>query len=160
MKILVVSDTHGDIHKCTEILEKEKSVDLFIHLGDYTKDVNQIKEKFNITILNVRGNCDYLDYNTPEEEIIKVNGKRILLTHGHRYGVKRGLQNLYYRSKELELDAVFFGHTHIPTLRNFDNILFFNPGSISRPRGRNLDKTYGLITIEDNIKPNIIKVKD
>jgi putative phosphoesterase len=76
---------------------------------------------------------------------MEIAGKRILLTHGHLYGVKKGLLNLYYRGKEVEADLVVFGHTHAWTLEKMEDILLFNPGSASRPRKTN--PTLGLIII-------------
>ena len=62
---------------------------------------------------------------------IEIDGVKILLTHGHRYGVKNGYLNLIMRAKELQVNAVIFGHTHIPEVFTEDGVLFVNPGSCS-----------------------------
>ena len=77
------------------------------------------------------------------------SNKKIMITHGHRYGVKYGLERLYFSALENEVDIVLFGHTHISLNEKYDNILFFNPGSLTHPRL--LSKgSYGIIEISDS----------
>ena len=40
MKILIVSDTHGSLHNFDTVIEREKEIDMLLHLGD---GVNPIK---------------------------------------------------------------------------------------------------------------------
>jgi len=157
MKLVIISDTHGEIDKSIEILKSLSDVDLFIHLGDYSKDAKEIQIKTGIDMINVKGNCDINDNEVSEEEIIEVKGKRIFLTHGHRYNIKWGLDNLYYRARELEVDAILFGHIHQPVNIDDGDILIFNPGSISKPRGGS-KKSYGIITIDRDINSKIIEL--
>lgn len=157
MKLVVISDTHGDINTSIEVLKNIKDIDLFIHLGDYSKDAQMIQRETGLDMINVKGNCDVVDNDIAEEEIIEVKGKRILLTHGHKYNAKWGFDNLYYRAKELELDAILFGHIHHPVNIVEESILIFNPGSISKPRGGS-KKSYGIIDIDVDIKAKIIEV--
>lgn len=157
MKLVIISDTHGDINTSIEILKKIDDIDLFIHLGDYSRDAQKIQKETGLDMINVKGNCDISDYETSEEELIEVKGKKILLTHGHDYNVKWGFDNLYYRAQELEIDAILFGHIHHPVSLKEDGILIFNPGSISKPRGGSKE-SYGIISIEDDIKAEIIEI--
>ncbi|WP_427340270.1 metallophosphoesterase [Caloranaerobacter sp. DY30410] len=156
MKLIVLSDTHGNINSILREINKIENIDLLIHLGDYSKDVDKLREMLKVDIINVRGNCDFYDYNTKEEEIIQVKGKKILLTHGHRYNVKFGINNLYYRSKELGVDIALFGHSHVPVLLKHDGVLFFNPGSPTQPRGGS-KRSYGILDIDDEVKPILCK---
>ena len=41
-KILIFSDTHGDINRCLDIIEKADSVSAIFHAGDYTGDAVDI----------------------------------------------------------------------------------------------------------------------
>ncbi|MBS4538021.1 metallophosphoesterase [Clostridium sp. D2Q-11] len=157
MKLVIISDTHGEIDKSIEVLNSLSDVDLFIHLGDYSKDAKEIQIKTGIDMINVKGNCDINDNEVSEEEIIEVKGKRIFLTHGHRYNCKWGLDNLYYRASELEVDAILFGHIHQPVNIVEGDILIFNPGSISKPRGGS-KKSYGIITIDRDLNSKIIEL--
>ena len=42
-KILIFSDTHGDINRCLDIIEKADSVSAIFHAGDYTGDAEDLK---------------------------------------------------------------------------------------------------------------------
>lgn len=149
MKILVLSDTHGYLDECHQLKKKIDKIDMIIHLGDYSQDVADVKKIFNVDILNVRGNCDPSDKKSKDEMIVTLEGKKFFLTHGHMYGVKRNLNGIFYRAKELEVDLVMFGHSHVPVSTTYDDILLFNPGSISMPRGGSKN-SYGIIEIKDN----------
>ena len=59
---------------------------------------------------------------------------RILLTHGHRYGVKEDLQRLTYAALEQACAVALFGHTHEPFLAREQGVLLLNPGSLCQPR--------------------------
>ena len=46
MKILVVSDTHGDCSRVIDIyqkLSKESPVDVIVHCGDYAADARELQ---------------------------------------------------------------------------------------------------------------------
>ena len=136
--LLIISDSHHMNNELEEILKKYKDF-FIIHCGDYCID-NKILKKYNVVYVD--GNCDRFDDNL--ERIIELDGKKILITHGHMYNVKYSYQNLYYRAKENECDYVFFGHTHEKALFNHDGITFINPGSLKYGR------TYVLV-INDEI---------
>ena len=78
----------------------------------------------------VRGNCDPL-CEEPEERCFTLCGKRILLTHGHRRGVKTGLLPLEAEAVEQGLDLIFYGHTHRPAAERFGTCQIVCPGSMS-----------------------------
>lgn len=158
MKILVFSDSHGNLANCFEVLKKTfKSVSYVIHLGDYIKDVDSLKTAYpELEFINVCGNCDF-GTNLFSEKLIVLGDKRIFITHGHRYNVKRNLVNLSYVAEEQRADICLFGHTHIPIITNENDIVFMNPGSISQPRSINVC-SYGIIEICDDGKiiPSVI----
>ena len=92
MKILVVSDTHGDISGVQEALRREGPVDYVFHLGDNARDAARIQTTAHM--VSVLGNCDF--GGAPLTETVFLCGKRLLLTHGHGQSVKYGLQRLAY----------------------------------------------------------------
>ena len=47
MKIIVISDTHGNEKKLENIILKHQDADLFLHLGDGAKEFFQIKSKYH-----------------------------------------------------------------------------------------------------------------
>ena len=58
-KIMVVSDSHGNTDNVIKAIDKEKDIDLFIHLGDVIRDVQTIKSHLKCSSYFVAGNCDY-----------------------------------------------------------------------------------------------------
>ena len=146
LKLLVMSDTHGDAEIMKAVRERHLDVDAIIHCGDselpldhpYLKGVNA-----------VRGNCDR-DAEFPEEILFEIEGKKIFVAHGHLLNVKRTTMNLLYRSKEVQADATFFGHSHVLGAELVDHILFVNPGSLKKPRTL-ADKSYAIVEFEHDI---------
>ena len=133
MLIAVISDTHR-IDKYTKLaIKAAEGADMIIHLGDNVEDVELIEKNFKGEVYAVSGNCDYSN-KYPKERIIDVEGKKIFFTHGHVYGVKSGINNIYYRGRELEADVVLFGHTHMAGIERTESLTLMNPGSVSLPR--------------------------
>lgn len=159
MKILVMSDTHGEINSVVQHIKNIEKFSMLLHLGDYIEDAEKIKQLLNIPAVIIRGNGDFqrADYNY--DEILEINGKRIFLTHGHRYNVKYGITNLYYRALELSADVVLFGHTHIPIVERVADMLIMNPGSPTYPRGFNRKSTIGILDIGSDVEGKLIEVK-
>lgn len=157
MRILVVSDTHRrQIDLIDRLIELQKP-DLILHLGDNVEDGENISKIFGIETLIVKGNGDlHSDY--PYDRIVDVEGKRIFMTHGHRYSVKMGFMSLYYKGLEVGADIVLYGHTHVPVNVNEKGIIIMNPGSPSLPRQKQKTKTMGLIEINGDITSEIIEL--
>lgn len=67
MKIIAVTDMHGDIQRLTKLSAEMKSVDLVVFVGDITnfgrrqeiKEIIEFVQESNDQILAVSGNCDY-----------------------------------------------------------------------------------------------------
>ncbi|ADL08515.1 metallophosphoesterase family protein [Thermosediminibacter oceani] len=154
MRIGVFSDTHGFLHFIDKAMKVVEPVDLILHAGDISADADYIREAYNYRVYGVSGNCDTgSDY--PGERLIQLEGKKILLTHGHAYRVKHGYERLLARAKDLSADAVVFGHTHCPENTRVGNVLIFNPGSLALPRC-GTGRTFGVLEIRDeDIKSSI-----
>lgn len=98
MRFLVLSDTHGDRTQMVRALDYLEALraDALLHLGDYAADADFLARELRIPARAVSGNCDAFRSMRPTEEAFECEGVRILLTHGHRYGVKEDLQRLTY----------------------------------------------------------------
>lgn len=143
---LVISDTHGDTFTAKNLINKYPQINGIIHLGDFYKDAVLLKAQFpehEFTV--VSGNCDFV-LDAPTDVVLEIEGKRILLTHGHRYDVKSTMGRLEAEAKKENADAVLFGHTHTPLIDERSQILFINPGSLSYSRGSGA-KTYVLLEV-------------
>lgn len=162
MKILVVSDTHGDIQRLRSLVRGvRKGIAALIHCGDHDGDALEVQKLYpDLPVYTVRGNCDFGNAS-PLIRVEALGGKKILITHGHRHDVKGGLINLAYTCLENGADICVFGHTHVPMVETYQNsIVMLNPGSLSRPRGFSR-ASYGVIDIspEGEIDVKIVEYK-
>ena len=150
MKLLILSDSHGDIPTLGNILKKERNIDAVIHLGDGGTNMWDVKEfTQNFPVYQCQGNCDSSFYNFPPEIILSLCSKKIFACHGHRYNVKSGLNTIYFAAKEKGADICLHGHTHIPNNEYYAGIHLFNPGAVK-------DGRYGIIEIyEEKILPTL-----
>lgn len=154
MKVLVFSDTHHQTDLLTQaLLEHRASTDLILHLGDCCYDTALIRQLCpEIACVCVSGNCDpYPTADFPSETVVPfgVGGFRAFLCHGHRYGASDSTDLLYAKGRNLRVNAVLFGHTHVAHIEERDGILLFNPGSSSLPRGTE-PPSYGVLTVDEN----------
>lgn len=151
MKILVFSDSHGSPSKIVKAIEAHKGIaDLVIFLGDGIKDIDYAKQKFpSLTFFCVKGNCDFYCPDIPKQSVLDLDGIRILICHGDRYNVKSSLSTILYAGAELEVDAILFGHTHMPLEAceyvGKRRIQLFNPGSIGS------GDTYGVLNTSGRV---------
>ena len=141
MKVLVISDSHQKLDTLIKIYEYEKP-EVVICAGDHSRDGEELSfvcpdSKYYI----VRGNCDIFDRRYDDEMIFELEGFRILLAHGHEYGVKYSYTSIEERGRNLECDIVIFGHTHIQYLVSKNGITLFNPGAV-------YGREYGILEID------------
>lgn len=154
MRILVMSDSHGDYTKVKRAVMTQSDAQVIIHCGDGEQQVDKLRWDFpDRAVYAVRGNCDW-NSNLPLEEIITLEGKKIMYTHGHIYRVKFGYNEIKQAARDKGADIVLFGHTHIP-LNEYENGLYvINPGSIN-----GYGATYGVIDITpQGIMTNIVEM--
>lgn len=156
MRIAVVSDTHRNLYAINKVINKIKNADVLIHLGDNVEDVEKLKEGFEGEVYSVKGNCDFSS-KIPASICEIIQGKKIFITHGHKYNVKFGMNSIIYKGMEEEADIVLYGHTHIAHMKNEEGIWFINPGSAGNPRMARA--TIAIIDInEGNINPMIVEI--
>lgn len=170
MKIMFISDIHGIKNNLDKIRKKyhELSCDKLVVLGDLyyigprnkihnDYDIQYVKsflESFKDDLICMRGNCDsdvdimVSDFPIVSElSYISVDNNDIYLTHGHIYN-----ENNWNKKKSI----LIYGHLHIPFIKEHNNNLFINPGSISLPKENN-NPTY---LIYDNNTFTIYDIND
>lgn len=163
MKIIVISDIHGSLfymNKIKEIIDKS-NVDKIVLLGDlyYHGPRNPLTQEYNPQqvannlnsykdkILCVRGNCDaqvdemISEFKFNDNVKLDINGKRFFFTHGHKYNIDNLPDNI---------DVIVYGHFHTGFIKQKDNVICVNSGSISLPKD-NTKNSY-LIIDDNNIK--------
>ncbi len=143
MRVLVISDTHGDVNRALAAHALAEPVDVIIHLGDGCAEASLLSAALEIPIINVAGNCDP-GANAPRELVWECEEKRILLTHGDAYQVKSGLARLRQRAEDIGVDAVLFGHTHLALLEKQLGLLLVNPGTLAN---YGLHRSYAVLDI-------------
>ena len=133
MLLLVFSDSHGATAPMLRLVE-EKKPDAVAHLGDYTRDAQALRAAFPALELHaLRGNCDWAESaKIPEGLFFELSGVPVFACHGHRYGVKTGLDALCNAGYFSGARLVLFGHTHIPLKERVGEMLLLNPGSARR----------------------------
>jgi putative phosphoesterase len=143
MRILVISDTHGNSSLAYHVCQLAAPFDFLIHLGDGADDAALLRDVLDVDVINVAGNCD-LGSAAPRELLWECEGKSLLMLHGDACGVKYGLGTLEKRAMEVGAAAVLFGHTHCATITSLSGILAVNPGTLNHSAHY---KSYAILEI-------------
>ena len=139
LKILVFSDSHRSRGGMLDAIEAQ-SPDLVIHLGDLQSDAEEIGYAYpKLPLISVPGNCDGWTME-PAIRLVTIEGRKILLSHGHLWQVKQGYARALLEARKADADILLFGHTHVAYCEQVDGLWVMNPGA-----GR---KSYGTILLE------------
>lgn len=157
MRILIVSDTHRRDENLKIVLQREKNLDMLIHLGDSEGSEHYIRSIAECPCYIVAGNNDYFS-DLPKDIKMNIDKYKVLLTHGHYYYVSLGTETIISEGLAQDLDIVMFGHTHRPLIDIREDITALNPGSLSYPRQEGKVPSYIMMTIDDKHKAHY-KVK-
>ena len=139
MKIVVVSDSHGDTLFLNKVYETNKDADLFLHAGDY-----EIPDYMMHLFRYVKGNCDF-SYDAPLKLELNTPIGKLHMEHGNDYFF---INNTLNYIKIINATIFIVGHTHIPYFTKINNTYIFNPGSLCRPRSTNFG-TFLIININE-----------
>jgi len=164
MKIVIVSDTHGNaanFKKVIKWLNKEK-IQTILHCGDIgtPESLKESLVDFKGELFGVLGNMDkdfkifIEDYNEIprikiDEDIleIEINKKKIAITH-FPIAAKKLAQSQAY-------DLVFYGHTHKPWEEKVGECRLINPGELA---GQFYKPTFAVYdTITDKLELKILE---
>lgn len=147
MKILIVSDSHGDTAALRKVIELEKPDRLF-HLGDVTADPGRVAGAYpELPMEVVAGNCDaWSGTDAPDQRIVTAERVKFLLVHGHKHWVKMGTSMVVQAGQSAGVDVVCFGHTHKALCRQQDGLWVVNPGTLG---GVNAPATYAVAEAAD-----------
>ena len=152
MKILVVSDTHGRDERLEMAVEIEQPFDYLIHCGDVEGREIFIEALAECPCTIVAGNNDFFS-DLPREEEIVLESHRIMVTHGHNYGVSMDLYGISEEAADRNCEIVFFGHTHKHVIEKKNGVLVINPGSLSFPRQEGRKPSYVVMELNENEEP-------
>lgn len=143
MRLLVVSDSHGDGFSLRRAIEEQPAARAVFHLGDGVREAGEMAAAYpDLPFHIVRGNCDFAAGALyPEVGLLELSGKRIVYLHGYTHHVKSGLEAVMGLARQQGADILLFGHTHQPLSTYDDGLHILNPGSVAR------SGTYGIIDI-------------
>ena len=150
MKMLIISDIHGNLEMLYRVAKQHSDADGVIFLGDGFSEIERFAQEYpHWSLHTVCGNCDYPE-QFPTERVLTLGEHKIFFTHGHSYGVKAGTKGLIRRAKEEGASVVLFGHTHSPLHMKEEGVVLFNPGtlSFSNPHYGILTEQNGELTLE------------
>ena len=142
IKIVAVSDNHGDLDGIKQILNDNPNADYYFHLGDNCQDSSLIKP-----FCSIRGNNDY-DINLPDYRVIDIGeNNKVFLIHGHQFSFN--MNGLVKEAKNRGCNIIIFGHTHLFHNSIIDGVHIINPGSCFYNRDMS-PCCYAKITINNN----------
>jgi putative phosphoesterase len=108
-------------------------------------------------------NKAYLRTLVPEIRF-EAEGKRFLLVHGSPRRMNEYLfedrdpRTLARIAQGAEAEVLVFGHTHKPWVREIENVLFINDGSVGKPKDGDPRAAWALLTV-DAAKPIQIAIR-
>lgn len=153
-KLLILSDSHGNLQNIDQLRSLIAENDYVIHLGDGAGDMRCITREYPEKVYLCAGNCDFSS-PYPIEGTIEVENVKIFYCHGHTYGVKSGLANLALEAKKRGCDIALYGHTHIPQIMEINGVTLVNPGSLRYKLHKGGSYCY-LVVHKDQFTPVIV----
>ena len=145
IRILLLSDTHGNVEAIDNIIKNVKH-DYSIISGDFVCDDSIINKNFTHA---VRGNNDFYS-SYPDYLDFEISGIKFHIEHGHLSGTYSQLDDYDFMHKKLleyKCSVLVHGHTHIPKIFKYKEGIVINPGSTTLPRGGS-NPSYGIIEID------------
>lgn len=131
MKVGLISDTHGRLRP--EVFDRFGDVQHILHAGDVgTLDV-LIELEAIAPVTAVWGNTDGFELRSrlPETAEVELQGRRILVVHGHQLGSPTALGLV---AEYPGFDVIVYGHTHRAGVERVEGVLVANPGAAGPSR--------------------------
>ena len=136
----LISDTHGLLRP--EAVRALQGSDLIIHAGDIGRAAILEALRAVAPVTAVRGNIDkgVWAYALPKYEVIEIDQVSVYVIHD--------IEELDIDPHAAGFRVVVSGHSHQPSIRDRDGIIFVNPGSAG-PRRFNLPVSMALMYLQD-----------
>ena len=140
-RYLVLSDSHGKADRIDTLLRRNRAVASgIVFLGDGLADLFRVMPDYpDLVFYPIIGNCDspYSAKLTQAEprRFLTLSDTKLLLTHGHLYGVKSSDSALLREADACDLSVILHGHTHTARAEQTltpsgKTVLLANPGSL------------------------------
>jgi putative phosphoesterase len=125
-EIGIISDTHGLLRP--EAVDALEGSDLIIHAGDIGDEAVLDRLGKIAPVFAVRGNNDHGDWAT------RIPDSTTVMAGGLSFYVLHDLKELAHAPTADKCRAVIAGHSHRPSVKEHEGVLFINPGSAGRRR--------------------------
>ena len=151
MLVGVVSDTHGNREGMLLVAARLKSlgVRMLLHLGDDYQDIVTLSQA-GLEVSGVPGlYCpEYRLPEVPNRRVVDLGGVKFLLTHTE---TRTGYDGPHDPDPEMacyEVDAVLYGHTHVPSIEARQGIVWINPGHLRHRIDRGQSPSFAVLHIQ------------
>jgi len=138
MKIVIISDTHGDLLALRKVLLIEQTADLWLHAGDVGAAPSEIWP-----FQAVKGNCDGMFPEFPFRKLYPTPFGKLQIEHYPFYGAGA--------ARSLWEDGVrifVHGHTHVRENEMVGGVKTLCPGSLCFPEDNSIG-TYLVLTVSE-----------
>lgn len=156
MLLGVVSDTHGNLKGIQELCRqlRQAGVTLVFHLGDDYRDTDWLAaEGFQVIAVPGLYCPEYHQPQIPRVRLEEVGGVRFLLAHSPEH-TDLGATNP-------KPQVILSGHTHIPSLKRQEGVVWLNPGHLKEQDKKGYPPTYALLRLEPpRLQVEIIQLND
>lgn len=125
-----------------------RGVDVIVHCGDMVDAMAIPLFEAIAPLQAVAGNNDpaQLHHRFGKRKILEFGDVRIGVVHGHDGIGRSTLARAQNAFKHESVDAILFGHSHVPYCERHEGVLLFNPGSPT-DRRRQREYSYGILRI-------------
>lgn len=152
MKVLVVSDSHGEQENLRNLslIAKEEKVEKIIHLGDDFDDSDfLINEGINVERVPGVFSAYYSEKDIPNRKVIEIEGWKILLSHTKEKHENDLPDDISPENsvKNSVADIMLYGHSHIPAIGIEGSVYLINPGHLKSEDKRGFEPSYALLDI-------------
>jgi len=151
MKIVVMSDSHGNAEAVEKVIAENPDADGFYHLGDGWRDFAFSSLQPGVIRIGVRGNCD-MGCELPHKDVRTIDGVKIAAVHGEDF---HGLAGAVLFGTKEKAKVVLHGHTHIPNIEFVNGVFIVCPGTLKYGGVQ----TYAVLEIkEGTVKPDLLRL--
>jgi putative phosphoesterase len=156
MKVGLLSDSHGNLGCVSEAAKwlARKGIETVIHLGDNYEDCDHLC-KGKVRLIRVPGVYSeyYQNENIANRIVENFNNWRVLITHtdcSHENDSQDDIKPEEAISNR-KVDAVFYGHTHIPLVEERNGVLLVNPGHLKPEDKKGYPASFAVVDFKDSM---------
>jgi putative phosphoesterase len=146
MRIVIVSDTHGDLGALRRVRLIEKDADLWLHAGDVEAPEGEIWP-----FQAVKGNCDGM-FEFPFRRVYGTPYGKLQIEHYPLYD--SAAASLFQDGVRIFVH----GHTHVREETEVGGLKVFCPGSLALPEDSALGTYLVLEVSPQEVKPTFKKI--